>query len=226
MKKIAIIPAGGKGLRISSNLPKQFIKVDGKEIIAYTLDVFQSCEMIDEIIVPVSTDFIELMNSLKAKFGFTKITNIVEGGKERQDSVYNGLKNSGGKQGDLIIVHDAARPLLSKEILNRAIQSADEYDSVVVAIKAKDSLLVGKNDKVDHYIDRNETYYVQTPQIFRYEILLSAMESAYEQNYIGTDESMLVLNSSNSVKIVEGSIKNFKITTDSDLEMFADIVVK
>jgi len=223
MKTYAIIPAAGIGKRITSEIPKQFIKVNGKEIIAYTLELFQQCTTVDEIIIAASKDYFDLLNSIKENCSITKLSRIVEGGKERQDSVYAALKSIQSKDDDILIIHDAARPLLNKNLLSAAIDSAKEIGSVVVAIRAKDTLIEG-SDSVENYIDRSKIYYAQTPQIFRYKILIAAMENAYKNNFIGTDESMIVKMNNQEVKIVEGNSFNFKITTDSDLELFKKLL--
>jgi 2-C-methyl-D-erythritol 4-phosphate cytidylyltransferase len=219
MKIYTIIPSGGLGKRMNNPLPKQYIKFNSKELIAYTLSVFQNCKSIDEIIVSAQKDYFNLIEEIKEKNSFTKLTGIIEGGSERQYSVFNALKSIQAQDDDLIIVHDAVRPLLPPDVLNRAIETAMEHGSAVVAIKAKDTLIKGDHF-VRSYIDRNEVYYVQTPQIFKYSILYNAMESAESNNIVGTDESMLVNSSMNKVKIVDGSSLNFKITSQDDIKLF------
>ncbi len=223
MSTYAIIPAGGKGTRSGSSAPKQYLKIKGKELIAYTLSVFQDNSLIDEIVVATESAYFELLEKLKEDYNFTKLTKIVGAGKERQDSVYNALKAVDAKENDLIAVHDAARPLLPQNVLLNAIDSAKQKGNVLVCIKAKDTLING-NEVVESYLDRDEVYYVQTPQIFPYSILMKAMKNAYENNFIGTDESMLVRQIGEKVNIVEGSVYNFKITTADDIEMFERLV--
>ena len=223
MKTYAIIPSGGIGKRIDSSLPKQYIQINGKELIAYTLEIFQKCNQIDEIIIPAQREYFELLNSIKSKYGIDKLTNIVEGGNERQNSVFNALQSFSAENDDLIIIHDAARPLLPHQVMLDAIENAKEFGSIIVAIRAKDTLVKG-NIFVEDYIDRNEVFYVQTPQIFKYKILYESMILAYKSNFIGSDESILVHEASNKIKIVEGSTINFKVTTESDLDLFRLIV--
>lgn len=223
MKKIVIIPSGGKGLRLGTVIPKQYVKVNNKELIAYTIDVFEQCDEIDEIVVAAQKDYFDLLNEIIKKYSFRKVLKIVEGGKERQDSVYNALSSLSANNRDLILVHDAARPLLPQDVLLNALQSAENFDNVVVGIKAKDTLIKG-SDSVLSYVDRSEIFYAQTPQIFRYGILKSAMEKAIKKGFLGTDESMLVHKASYKVKIVEGSVFNFKVTTKDDLDLFRSLV--
>ena len=223
MKTIAIIPAGGKGIRSGIVAPKQYLKFNGKELIVYTLDIFQKNEMIDEIIISAEDNYTNLLNDLKEKYNLSKISKVVEGGDTRQDSVYNALKSLTAADHDLIAVHDAARPLLPQEVLTDAVQTAKQKGNALVCIKAKDTLIKG-NEVVESYLDRDEVYYVQTPQIFPYSILMKAMKHAYENKFIGTDESMLVRQIGEKVNIVEGSVYNFKITTADDIEMFERLI--
>lgn len=219
MKIFAIIPSGGIGKRINSPLPKQYIKFNGKELIAYTLSIFQNSNLIDEIIVASQKDYFSLVEEIKIKNDFTKLSKIVEGGSERQASVFNAVKSLQANEDDLILVHDAVRPLLPESVLENSIEQAKKFGAAVVAINAKDTLIKG-NDYVQNYVDRNEFYYAQTPQVFKYGIFEAAMLKAESENFIGTDESMLVHRAGFKIKIVEGSSLNFKITTDDDVKLF------
>lgn len=219
MKVYAVIPAGGKGKRGGTSTPKQYIRFHGKELIVYTLEVFQRNYLVDEIIISAEQPYHTLLNKIAKDYNLTKISRLVEGGEERQDSVYNALKAIKAEDGDLIAVHDAARPLLSDSILTKAINTAKEKGNALVCLKARDTLLKGDHI-VKEYVDRSEIYYVQTPQIFRYKDLKKAMKKAYEKNFIGTDESMLIKELGIDINIVEGSMLNFKVTTMTDIEMF------
>ena len=219
LKIYAIIPSGGIGKRINNPLPKQYIKFHGKELIVYTLQIFQQCEQIDEIIVAAKVSFIHLIEEIKNKYGISKLTHIVEGGVERQHSVFNAVKSLNAKDDDIILVHDAVRPLISQKIITESIATTKKYGASVVAIKAKDTLIKG-NDIVQSYVDRNEIYYAQTPQTFRYNIFMKAMKKAEEENFVGTDESMLVHRTGYKVHIIQGSSLNVKITSDDDLKLF------
>ena len=219
MKVFAIIPAGGTGKRIGTGIPKQYIQVNGKELIAYTLEVFQNCSSVDEIAIAAQPEFFDLLNSIKEKYNIDKLHTIIEGGKERQNSVFNALNNINASPDDLIAVHDAARPLLPVKTLENAINYAKENGNSVVAVKAKDTLVNYDNNLIK-YIDRQKVYYIQTPQIFSYNKLMLAMKKAEEDKFAGTDESSLVERLEEKINIVEGSSLNFKVTTESDLELF------
>ena len=132
MKVYAVIPAGGKGKRGGTETPKQYIRFHGKELIVYTLEVFQKCNLIDEIIIAAEPSYFSLLNKIKKDYNLTKITQIVEGGEERQDSVNNVLKSLKADDNDQIAVHDAARPLLPENILTKAISTAKEKGNALV----------------------------------------------------------------------------------------------
>lgn len=223
MKVYAVIPAGGKGKRGGTATPKQYLRFHGKELIVYTLEVFQRNNLVDEIIISAEQPYHTLLNKIAKDYNLTKITQLVEGGEERQDSVYNALKAMKADDGDLVAVHDAARPMLTDAILTKAINTAKEKGNALVCLKARDTLLKGDHI-VKEYVDRSEIYYVQTPQIFRYKDLKKAMKKAYEKNFIGTDESMLIKELGIDINIVEGSMLNFKVTTMTDIEMFEKLI--
>jgi 2-C-methyl-D-erythritol 4-phosphate cytidylyltransferase len=225
MNCIAIIPASGKGLRVGIATkkgfatPKQYLKVRGKEIIVCTLQTFQKNILISKIIIAAEPEYFSLLIKLVKKYKLTKVKLIVEGGKTRQQSVYNAVLSSEADDNDLLVVHDAARALLSNDVLTNAINIARKKGNSLVCIKAKDTLIKGKKF-VEEYLNRDEVYYVQTPQIFRYKDLYKALLKAEKEDFIGTDESMLVKKLGNKVNIVEGSVFNFKITTKEDVELF------
>lgn len=218
MSVCAIIPAAGKGKRFGKFTPKQFIKINGKELIAYTLEIFQQSKLIDEIAVATSKKYFGLMKRIKKKYKLTKLNYIIEGGNERQDSVYNVLTSLKLKKKDLVCVHDAARPFLSLPVLNKSILTAKKFGNALVAIRARDTLIHSTKRKIE-YLNRSEIFYVQTPQIFRYADLLYAEQLAKKEKFIGTDESMLIKRAGFNIKIVEGTPMNFKVTTKEDMQL-------
>lgn len=228
MKSIAIIPAGGKGLRTGitkkgNAVPKQYLKFNRQELIVYTLQTFQKNQQINKIIVAAEPEYFDLLVRLANNYNLTKLKLIVEGGFTRQDSVYNALLSSQAEPDDLIVVHDAARALLPDKVLTNAILSAKRNGNALVCIKAKDTLIKGSSS-VKEYLNRDEVYYVQTPQIFKYKDLLKAMNKSYKENFIATDESMLVKRIGRKVNIVQGSVFNFKVTTKEDIELFERLI--
>jgi 2-C-methyl-D-erythritol 4-phosphate cytidylyltransferase len=223
MRIVAVIPAGGKGTRSGFNIPKQYLKIKGKELITYTLEVLQKNRSVDEIIISADPFYFKLLNKIKKKYSFSKLSGIVKAGKERQDSVYNGLNSLSASSGDLILVHDAVRPLLPAKILSDAIKTAIEKGNTVVCLKAKDTLIRG-SDLVGKYLDRDEVCYVQTPQIFEYSLLKKAMDKAFKDKFRGTDESMLVRRLNEKINIVEGSVFNFKVTSQEDIKLLSKLI--
>ncbi len=223
MKIITIIPAGGRGLRSGFNTPKQYLKINGKEIIAYCLETFQKNKLINEIVIAAEPNYFNLIIRLVNKYNLKKVKKIVEGGLTRQKSVFNALLSVNADKNDLIVVHDAARALLPDNILNKALNLAIKEGNAVVCLNAKDTLIKGKNT-INEYLNREEVFYVQTPQIFRYNVLLRAFENANDKNIEATDESYLVKLLGKKVFISEGSIFNFKVTTKDDVVLFKKIV--
>lgn len=225
MKIFVIIPAGGKGIRSGTKIPKQYLKINGKELIVYTLEVLQRNKIVDEIIISAEKGYHKKLKNIVKKYKLSKVSSIAEGGKERQDSVYNALLSiSSSKPEDLVVVHDAARPLLPQNVLTNALITAKEKGNAVVCIKAKDTLIKGKT-KIEEYLNRDEVYYVQTPQIFRYKDLKKAMDEAHKENYYGTDESMLVNRIGIKLNIVEGSVFNFKVTSEGDIKLVEKLII-
>ena len=223
MRIVAVIPAGGKGTRSGFNIPKQYLRIKGKELITYTLEVLQKNRSVDEIIISADPFYFKLLNKIKKKYSFSKLSGIVKAGKERQDSVYNGLNSLSASSGDLILVHDAVRPLLPAKILSDAIKTAIEKGNTVVCLKTKDTLIRG-SDLVEKYLDRDEVCYVQTPQIFEYSLLKKAMDKAFKDKFRGTDESMLVRRLNEKINIVEGSVFNFKVTSQEDIKLLSKLI--
>lgn len=217
MKTIVIIPAAGVGKRCNTNLPKQYVKFCGKEMLAYTIEKFQNCKAIDEIIIAVNMEYYNDVISIVNKYNLNKVIKVVMGGKERQDSVYNAIKLVDATDDDIVLVHDAARPFVTTHIIESAIDFTLKKGATVVAIAAKDTLLKSHSNTAETYLDRKFVYYVQTPQSFKYSILKNAFEYAYANNKYYTDESSLVKEAGFPVEIIEGSFINFKVTTSDDL---------
>ncbi|HJP18902.1 MAG TPA: 2-C-methyl-D-erythritol 4-phosphate cytidylyltransferase [Nitrospinota bacterium] len=225
-KTSAIITAAGHGRRMGKGRKKQFLMLGENPVIVYTLQTFEKSDSINEIILVVPDDGIdyckqEIVNSYK----FTKVKKIVTGGEKRQESVFNGLK-SVSREMDLVAVHDGVRPFLSKSILENSIKKAKEKGSVVVAIPVKDTLMkISDQGMVVGGQNRDSIWRIQTPQIFKKEILISAFEKALKDNFCGTDESTLVARLGIPVYVVNGSELNIKITTPEDIDLGESIMM-
>ncbi|WP_419742321.1 2-C-methyl-D-erythritol 4-phosphate cytidylyltransferase [Paraclostridium dentum] len=220
-----VIVAAGTGSRMKKDINKQFIKLKNKEIVAHTIEKFYNSENIDDIVVVIREDEEEYFNkNIKEKYGFTNIK-VAHGGNERQDSVFNGIKML-KKECDVVLIHDGARPFVTDDIIKRSINKANEHNAIVVGVKVKDTIkVVSDNGNIVDTPNRSYLWAVQTPQVFKYDIITKAYEDAYNNNYYGTDDAMLVERIGYNVKMIEGSYNNIKITTQEDLE-FGDQILK
>jgi 2-C-methyl-D-erythritol 4-phosphate cytidylyltransferase len=214
----AIIVAAGKGKRMDQSINKQYIKLKDKEVLAITLEEFSKVEQVEEIIVVVSPDEVEFCkNNIIDKYNFSKVKKIVCGGKERQQSVYNGLLNCGAET-DIVLIHDGARPFIDKETICKSIEGAKMNGACTVAVPVKDTIKVADSNKIiTKTLKRDELYLIQTPQAFRYELILEAHKKALSENALATDDTMLVEALGCKVKIIDGDYFNIKITTPEDL---------
>ena len=221
-----IIVAARTGSRMKKDINKQFIKLDNKEIIAYTIDKFYINDEIDDIVVVIKKDEEDYFKeNILEKYNFKNIK-IAYGGEERQDSVYNGIQKL-DKNCEVVLVHDGARPFVTEEIINNSIQEAKKHNAVVVGVKVKDTIkVVGEEGNIVDTPNRKYLWSVQTPQVFKYDIITKAYENAYNENYYGTDDAMLVEKIGYDVKMIEGSYDNIKITTQEDLNFGEQILRK
>ena len=219
-----VIVAAGTGSRMNMGINKQFIKLEGKEIIAYTIEKFYNNSNIEDIVVVVKEDESEFFKKeILDKYNFKNVK-IAYGGKERQDSVYNGLKLLDEKC-DVVLIHDGARPFVSDKIIDKSIEEAKEHKAIVVGVPVKDTIKVIDNDKnIVDTPNRSVLWAVQTPQTFDYNILIDAYKDAFKNKFYGTDDAMLVERIGYKVKMLEGSYNNIKITTQEDLNVGSQIL--
>lgn len=206
MKTTAIITAGGTSSRFGTG-NKLLEKIYGKEVIKYTIEAFEKAD-VDEIIISANKSIIPELSSM---FNHK----ITEGGSTRQASVYNGLKAI--EKSDFVLIHDGARPVITPEIINRTIDLVKEKNAVSVVTKTIDTIKEVQDGKIIKTIDRSKLYNTQTPQAFRYDIIMSAHEKLQGQNF--TDDAGMLEALGYDVYIVDGSYKNIKITTQSDIEI-------
>ncbi len=218
-KVTAIIVAAGSGKRMGTSCSKQFILLEQKEILAHTLDKFNKCPCVDSIIVVIApSDREKVQKEICDKYGYHKVTKLIDGGKERQDSVYNGLL-SVDDQTDFVIVHDGARPFVTHDIIINCLEIAKKHGASIVAVPVKDTIKVCNDitHKVERTPDRKTLWNIQTPQIFSYKLLVDAYHYAYQNNIQATDDSMLVEHMGHEVYLSNGAYTNIKITTQEDL---------
>ena len=205
----AIITAGGTSSRFG-NTNKLLEKINGKEIIKYTVEAFLSSK-IDKIIICANPSIIEI---LKEMFKNEQRIEVIKGGSTRQESVYNGLKH---EKCDYVLIHDGARPVISTELVNICIEMVKDYCALSVMTKTIDTIKEVEHGKIIKTIDRTKLYNTQTPQGFKYDLIFDAHKKFEGKNY--TDDAGMVEDMGLPVYVVDGSYKNIKITTQNDIEL-------
>ncbi|MFQ5709082.1 MAG: 2-C-methyl-D-erythritol 4-phosphate cytidylyltransferase [bacterium] len=215
----AIIVAAGQGRRLGGTLPKQFQPLRGKPILFYTLKTFEESATIDEVTLVVSDDWLyHVSQEVVDKFAITKVRKIVPGGTERQDSVLAGLRSLESPT-DLVVIHDGVRPFLSIAKLEEAIEAGKDFGAAILAIPPRDTIKIGRDGLIEKTLIRESLWSVQTPQVFKLDVITAAYQQAYREGFYGTDDSALVERAGYPVKIVMGDYNNLKITTALDLQV-------
>lgn len=235
MNKItAIVLAAGSGSRMKSKTKKQFMEIKGKPVIWYSLFEFEKSRVDEIILVTGKEDIDYCKKEIVEKYNLKKIKNVVAGGSERYESVYNGLKEV---TGNIVIIHDGARPLINNEIIERSIEGTIKSDACVVGVPVKDT--IKRADKEGYIIDtpnRSELWITQTPQSFKTDLVKMAYKKMKEELEKGnttlniTDDAMVVEEfTTNQVRFVQGDYKNIKVTTPEDIdiaELFIELDAK
>lgn len=218
MYNTVIIVAAGKGSRMKAGVPKQYLKIGDKEILSHTIEKFEACGSINEIILAADEDCIDFCQlEIVSRYNYTKVKKIVRGGDQRQHSVSNALK-AVNPSTDIVLIHDGVRPFIDNDRIETVIEAAKTHGCAVLGIKVKDTVKVcDNNDFVLDTPDRNFLWLAQTPQGFKYDIILSMYEKAIAEQYLGTDDAMLAANYGFKVKMIGGSYDNIKITTPEDM---------
>lgn len=223
---IGVIFAGGVGSRMKSKgTPKQFLIVNGKPIIAHTIQIFQDSENIDAVVVSILEENIALMKKIVKDFNLNKVKKIVAGGRTGQLSIYNGLKAANSisnSEKDVVLIHDGVRPLIDKDLINKNIESVNLYGSAITTSPAKETfLLVDEKKNVEKVVDRNNSYVAKAPQSFFLNEILEVQNDAISNNiFDAVDSSTLMGLYGKKLVIVEGPYENIKITTPDDFYMF------
>lgn len=214
----AIILAAGKGTRMKRDLNKQYLMLKDKPIMAQTIDIFEKCALIDEIILVINENEHEFcQETILKKYKYKKVAKVISGGDERQKSVYNGVFETDTRT-QIVIIHDGARPLITSRVIERCIEEANAYGAVSAGVPIKETIKIMTKDKfVDYTPNREDVWITQTPQAFKIETIKAAHLYAASHNIIGTDDAMLVEHMGLKVKMVEGDYENIKITTPEDL---------
>jgi len=220
-----ILPAGGLGKRFGHELPKQFHLLAGKPLIILTIDAFIGISNIKIIIVPVQNDFKAYFAELLDEYNLTERVIVLEGGNERQDSVYNALKAKEAMDSDIILIHDAVRPFVSKGLINRLTSVAAEIGGAVPGLEPKETIRAIDRDMSYSTPDRKRLRSIQTPQVFRTKLIIEAYQKSYKDNFRATDDASLFEHCGFEYLIVEGEERNLKITTAMDF-MLAETLQK
>lgn len=215
-----LIVAAGKGKRFGGT--KQFYLLDGKPVVLHTIEAFEQCRCIDQIVVVVNPAKINYLKTLLDLHEIKKIRTVVSGGEERQDSVWNGLKALPEK--GLVAIHDGVRPLFDTKILAKGFALCREHKAVICAIPVTDTIKEIRDEKIIRTIDRANLYLVQTPQFYELGIIKKAYQKAQKDKFYATDDSTLVERLGIPIQLLPGSNANIKITNREDLILVEKII--
>lgn len=214
----ALVPAAGKGLRMGGAVPKQFLALGGEPLVVHSLRVLQASPVIDQIILAVPhADLDYCLNDLAVRFGFSKITKVVAGGKERQDSVRHALEHV-SEETEIVVIHDAVRPFLTQQMLAEVVGAAEREGGAIVALPMRDTVKqVGAGHRIERTVDRQPLWLAQTPQAFRRDRLLAAHRKAHAEGVHATDDAFVFEWAGHPVVVVEGGGENIKVTRPEDM---------
>ncbi len=214
---VAVIPAGGTGKRMGADVPKQFLPLGGVPMLLHSLRAFERAPSVDAVILVVPREERQRALTIVERYGVKKVQKVVAGGKTRQQSVYNGLKET-GPDVEIVVVHDAVRPFVTEDLIEQSIEAARKGEGAIVAVPMKDTpKQVGPDRQIRKTLDRTELWLAQTPQTFRRDLLLEAYRKAEVEHLHATDDAALVEQLGHTVMIVPGNWQNIKITAPEDL---------
>ncbi len=223
MQVFVILPAAGLGTRMAGPQPKQFLALDGVPILIHSLRAFAAVPRVSSIFVAVRKTETERVQAQIAEYGFADHVKVVEGGDSRQQSVLNALDALPAEPDDIVLVHDAVRPLIDAATIDRTIDAVAELGAAIVGLPAVDTIKqverTAHGALITATIPREYVVLAQTPQGFRYGILQRAFSEAVADGFVGTDEASVVERAGNPVAVVHGSQVNLKITQPGDLEL-------
>ena len=219
----AIVLAAGKGSRMKAGINKQFLEIDGKPILYYSLDAFEKNKKIDYIVVVCSPEGEHIIKSyIIDKYGFKKVKKLVSGGNERKDSVFNGLKVMDDV--DMVLIHDGARPFINNRIIDEGIEYTFKFNCCACGVMPVDTIKVVDGEKFSKYTPkRSDLIAVQTPQCFKYDLIRKCHEKVNREGIEVTDDTSVVEYFGHKVYLYEGSYNNIKITTPKDMSMAKEI---
>lgn len=222
MQATVLIPAAGMGRRMGASVNKQYLALAGKPILAHTLALFDRHPLIEHIYPIIPRDEIAYcQQQIIDHYGFTKVRRIVPGGTERQDSVRNGLlalaEDDLAQAERVVLIHDGARPLFNPKLLQELIEVVTEQGACVVGVPAKDTIKEVDDGLISSTPDRQRLWQAQTPQGFRYHLIVEAFQLADAEQFLGTDDASLLERSGQPVAMLQGEYRNIKVTTPEDL---------
>ena len=214
----AIIVAAGQGIRMKGTMRKQYLDLSGRPVLAHSIMTFDSCSLVDEILLVIPKEDVEYcQNKILSLLELNNQINLVCGGDKRQDSVYNGLKAI-TKKTETVVIHDGVRPFIQPEDLKQCILVSKKYGACILGTPASDTLKrADKSNIIETTLSRENIWLAQTPQAFKYGLILKAHETARRDGYVGTDDASLVERMGEDVKIINGGKFNIKITKKEDL---------
>lgn len=215
MNYTVVLPAAGSGKRMKANKNKLLLELFGKPIFLYTLEVFQQDPNCDAIWLAVKEQERKLIENYVKRYNLTKVQGYATGGTERQDSVRACLEAI--PPCGVVLVHDAARPFIDKKVIMNLVKTAQTSGAAIAAVPVKDTIKKAENGIISETVDRNQLWMIQTPQAFRYSLILEAAQKAHMDGFMGTDEAMLVERLNYPVAIVKSTYENIKMTTPDDL---------
>jgi 2-C-methyl-D-erythritol 4-phosphate cytidylyltransferase len=203
---------------MGGSVPKQFLALGGEPLVVHSLRVLQASPVIDQIVLAVpQADLDYCINDLAVRFGFSKITKVVAGGKERQDSVRHALEHV-PEETEIVLVHDAVRPFLTEQMAAEVIDAARRWGGAIVALPVRDTVKqVGAEHRIERTVDRRPLWLAQTPQAFRRDRLLAVHRKSHAEGVHATDDAFLFEWAGYPVMVVEGSGENIKVTRPEDL---------
>ncbi len=218
MKTVAIVPAAGSGSRMNREVSKQYLTLSGKPVLVHTLEVLEACPGVDRLLVVVPPqDLSSVRAEVLAPWNLRKVAAIVPGGRERQDSVRAGL-DAVDRDADLVLIHDAVRPLIPVDLVERCICAAAEAGAATLGVPVKDTVKeVTPDGRIVRTCDRTVLWLTQTPQAFRRDIIERAHREAFRDGFRGTDDTSLVERLGIAARMIPGDYRNIKITTPEDL---------
>ena len=230
-KVIAIVPSAGLGRRFGSDANKPFQILGGKPLVVWALETLESVDAIEEIIPVLRKEDVERGIEVFRSYNISKTKRVAAGGKERQDSVYNGLKLIGDKN-CIVLIHDGVRPFIEKDLIEKVTKELlkggkgglKSFDGVVFGVPVKDTIKEAESGIIKSTIRRDSLWAIQTPQVFPYKKISAAYKKSIKEGFYSTDDAALMERYGGKIKVIMGSYSNIKITTPDDL-IFAEYLI-